>query len=79
MLTFEEFFVAKMKATASGIDWTFEEHFPKQLEQHVTFWKTTYNKWIEDGCPPIVSKFPTVEQKSVPEKKKIRYLNRVNA
>lgn len=79
MLTFEEFFVAQMKATILGIDWTFEEHFPKQLEQHVTSWKTTYKEWIEDGCPPIVSKFATVQQKPVPEKKKIRYLNRVNA
>lgn len=79
MLTFEEFFVAKMKATAPGINWTFEEHFPKQWQQHVDSWKTHYKEWIEDGCPPIVSKFPTVQQKPVPEKKKIRYLNRVNA
>ena len=66
-----------MKATAPGINWTFEEHFPKQWQNHVASWKTTYKEWIEDGCSPIVSKFPTVEQKPVPVKKKIRYLNRV--
>ena len=77
MLTFEGFFVAKVKATAPGIDWTFEDHFPKQWEHHIASWKENYDAWLADGCPPIVSKFPTVQQKLVPEKKKIRYLNRV--
>lgn len=74
MLTFEEFFVAKMKYLSSAIDWTFADHFPGYDPKHVASWQKDYQAWIDSGCPPFSPNKPTVQQK-----KPIRYLNRVNA
>lgn len=76
MLSFEEFFVARMKLAASDINWTFEEHFPHDFPNHKEGWINQYKQWLENGCPPIGSQSIQAVQ---PTKKPIRYLNRVNA
>lgn len=72
MLTFEEFFVAKMKHLSLAIDWTFADHFPGHDPKYVALWQKDYQAWIDSGCPPFSPNKPTVQPK-----KPIRYLNRV--